>query len=208
MNRRVHTRRLFCCPKITERLTIKIYLVKVDGDAEEYLFHRLSKFINDEKKERIQRQKVEQNARNMLVGEILAKVAIKRTFGVAIEKQTFAYSKFGKPFLLYYPNIHFNTSHSGNYVACGVSDNPIGVDIQKTVLFKPDLARRVCNENELNQIKKSRDKASEFTKLWTQKEAILKQSGEGIASGKIKNCIDNQKLQSMKIEDYWLSVAF
>ncbi len=31
--------------------------------------------------------------------------------------------------------------------------------------------------------------------------------GTGIASGDIKNCLDNHDVQSERIEDYWLSVC-
>lgn len=65
----------------------------------------------------------------MLVGEILAKTAIKKTFGIDIAKQNFTYTGHGKPYLLNYPDVHFNISHSGEYVACAVADSPVGVDI-------------------------------------------------------------------------------
>lgn len=143
----------------------------------------------------------------MLIGEILAKVAIKKTFGIDIARQEFAYAEYGKPYLANFHNVHFNISHSGVYVACAVSDNPIGVDIQKIGEYNFDIAKRVCNINELKQVEKSWDKASEFTKLWTQKEAVLKMYGIGIACGEIKNCLNKHNVCSRKIEDYWLSVC-
>ena len=143
----------------------------------------------------------------MLIGEILAKTVIKKTFGIDIAKQEFAYTEYGKPYLSDYRHVHFNISHSGEYVACAVSDKPVGVDIQKIGEYNCDVAKRVCNEKELKQIENSSDKASEFTKLWTQKEAVLKMYGTGIASGDIKNCLDNHNVQSKRIEDYWISIS-
>ncbi len=188
-------------------MTPEIYLVKVNSPIDENTFQHLLGFIQAEKQERILRQKIKQNADNMLVGEILAKTVIKKTFGIDIAKQEFAYSEYGKPYLINFSDVHFNISHSGEYVACGVSDKPIGVDIQKIGEYNFDVAKRVCNEKELVQIEDSSDKASEFTKLWTQKEAVLKMYGVGIASGDIQTCLDNHNVQSERIEDYWLSVC-
>ena len=187
-------------------MTPEICLVKVNSPIDENTFQYLLKFVQTEKQERILKQKIKQNADNMLMGEILAKTVIKKTFGIDIAKKKFAYTEYGKPYLLNYPHVHFNISHSGEYVACAVSDKPVGVDIQKIGEYNCDVAKRVCNEKELEQIENSLDKASEFTKLWTQKEAVLKMYGTGIASGDIKNCLDNHNVQSQKIDEYWLSV--
>ena len=186
-------------------MTPEIYLVKVDSPIDENTFQYLLKFVQARKQERILKQKIKQNADNMLVGEILAKIIIKKTFGIDIAKQIFHYTGYGKPYLINSPNVHFNISHSGEYVACAVSNKHIGVDIQKIGEYNPDVARRVCNEQELKQIEDSSDKASEFTKFWTQKEAILKMYGIGIADFEIKNCLNNQMVKNVKFYDYWLS---
>ena len=186
-------------------MTPEICIVKANSPIDENTFQFLLKFVQTEKQDRVLKQKIKRNADNMLVGEILAKTVIKRTFGVDIAKQKFAYSEYGKPYLSNDPNVHFNVSHSGDYVVCAVFNKPIGVDIQKIGEYNSDVSKKVCNEKELLQIENSLDKASEFTKLWTQKEAVLKMYGTGIAGGDIKNCLDNHNVQSERIEDYWLS---
>ena len=188
-------------------MTPEIYLVKVNSPIDEDTFQYLLKFVPTEKQERILKQKIKQNADNMFIGEILAKTVIKKTFGIDIAKQKFAYAEQGKPYLPNYPDVHFNISHSGEYVVCGVSDKPIGVDIQKIGEYNSDVAKRACNEKELVQIENSLDKASKFTKLWTQKEAVLKMYGTGITGGNIKTCLDNHYVQSERIDDYWVSVC-
>lgn len=187
-------------------IDIEIYLVKVSSPIEENTFQYLLKFVHAEKRERILKQKLKQNEDNMLIGEILIKTVIKKTFGIDIAHQEFACTEYGKPYLPDFPDVHFNISHSGDYVVCAVSDKTIGADIQRIGEYNSDIAKRVCNEKELVQIENSLDKASEFAKLWTQKEAVLKMYGTGIASGDIKNCLDNHNVQSERIEDYWLSI--
>ena len=186
---------------------IKIYLVKISGKIEESIFRYLLGFIREDKKERILMQGTKQNADNMLIGEILTKVAIKMNFDIDIKEQKIACSKYGKPYLTDYPNAHFNISHSGNYVACAVSDKPVGTDIQKIGKYCSDTAKRVCSEEELKQISDSSDKASEFTRLWTQNEAVLIMCGTGFISDNVKNCLDNKSVQSRRVGDYWLSIS-
>ena len=188
-------------------MTPEICLVKVNSPIDENTFQYLLKYVQSEKQERVLKQKIKQNADNMLIGEILARTVIKKTFDIDIAKQKFAYTEYGKPYLLNFPDVHFNISHSGEYVACAVSDRPIGVDIQKIGEYNSDVAKRVCNVKELKQIEDSLDKASEFTKLWTQKEAVLKMHGTGIASSDIKDCLNNQDVQSERMEDYWVAIS-
>ncbi len=185
----------------------EIYISKVNSPIDEATFKSLLKFVHKNKQEHILKQRIKQNADNMLVGGILAKAVIKKTFGIDFEKQEFAYSEHGKPYLPHYPCVHFNLSHSEEYVVCGVCDKPIGVDIQKISKYNPDVAKRVCNEEEFKQIEEGSDKSSEFTMLWTQKEAVLKMHGTGISGGNLKNCLENTNVQSERIDNYWVSVS-
>lgn len=184
-----------------------IYISKVCNLIDESTFDYFLKYVQPTKREHILKQRIKQNATNMLIGEILAKVAIKKTFGIDIEKQEFACNEYGKPYLSNYPDVHFNISHSGKYVVCVVSDKPVGIDIQKISEYNPTVAKRVCTGQELKRIESSADKSSEFIKLWTQKETVIKMHGTGISSVNIKNCLKNQNVKSQKIDDYWLSIA-
>ena len=186
---------------------MEIALVRVGDNADERIFRYLLSFVQGEKRERICRQRVKQNANHMLVGEILARLMIEKRFGVAFPKQQFARLEHGKPFLLGCPNVHFSISHSSEYVVCCVSNCPVGVDIQKIGGFDPDLAHSVCCEKELKQIEDNADSASEFTRLWTRKEAVLKRSGVGLETDNIKSCLDNSIVQSQRLDNYWLSVS-
>lgn len=182
-----------------------IFYIKNDVPIQNNTFQFLLQFVQPEKQERILRQRIKQNADNMLIGDILAKTAIKKVFGVEIAKQHIEYGKYGKPYLLDYPNIHFNISHSGKYVVCAVCDVPVGIDIQKITAYNPSTAYRVCSDDELNIIEKSQNKESEFIRIWTRKEAYLKMKGSSIA--KIKANI-SENAYSYRIEIYWLSISF
>lgn len=145
------------------------------------IFRYLMQFVPEEKRKRILRQRVKQNADNMLVGAVLAKYMLLKYFQIPFSKQHISYGHYGKPYLRDYPNAQFNISHSGQFVACAISDRPIGVDIQEIVPYRRDVAKRVFDQEELFQIESSPDPSAEFTKFWTQKEAYLKMLGIGLS---------------------------
>lgn len=163
--------------------------------------------IPAEKRERILRQRNRQNADHMLVGEILARYAVKRHWGMSMTKQRFVCTKYGKPYPENISGAYFNISHSGQYVVCAVHTAPIGIDVQEITPYSFDVARRVCSEEELEQIQRSRDRDSAFIRLWTRKEAVLKRNGTGILGADIRHCLEEETVASRRMGRYWISVS-
>ncbi|MBE7049455.1 MAG: 4'-phosphopantetheinyl transferase superfamily protein [Ruminococcaceae bacterium] len=107
----------------------------------------------------------------------------------ALEKQGYDFSRLiikkkknGKPYVEN-ENVYFSLSHSGNMVLCGVSDFPIGVDIQEMTDYNPPVAKRFFKQNEQRAIsaaENSEDKKNMFFRIWTLKEAYAKMTGEGL----------------------------
>lgn len=91
-----------------------------------------------------------------------------------------AFTKGGKPWFPDHPECHFNLSHSGSYVLCGLADTPIGVDIEEVVLSKAVLAPYIMHLSELTRYRDSSDKIGLMYTLWTLKESYVKCTGEGI----------------------------
>ncbi len=186
-----------------------VCLIKNEKPIDDFTFRFLLQFASPEKQERILRQRMKQNADNMLVGAALARHMIWEAFQIPLSQQHIAYGPFGKPYLRDYPNIHFNISHSGQYVACAVADRPVGIDVQAIGAYRPDVAVRMCNEEELAGIEASDNPATGFTKLWTRKEAYLKMLGCGIAGGIRKLPVgDGTQFQTFLLPDAVLSMAY
>lgn len=93
---------------------------------------------------------------------------------------TFLYNEHGKPYLENGP--HFSISHCKEGIAVAVSEKPIGIDIESIRKADRELVTRVMNEREQALIKAQTDPLREFTRIWTQKEAIVKAQGVGITS--------------------------
>lgn len=85
--------------------------------------------------------------------------------------------EMGKPYLKE-QIVHFNVSHSGEYLAIAVSDKPVGVDIQETKSIKDGMYRKVVQQQEQMLIGEERQK--DFLRLWTLKESFVKAEGKGL----------------------------
>ena len=183
---------------------LKMYILKLEYPIKQELFDFLLEFTDSERRSDLSCRRNRQNAQTSLAGELMTKLAIKKQFGIPFKNQHFLRSEHGKPYLEGYPHIHFNISHSGNFVVCAVSDKPVGIDIQKIGEYKERVAKRICTENELSSLKSDGEK---FTCLWTQKEAVLKLKGTGFTDGDIKGCLLDANTETQKIENYYISTA-
>ena len=88
----------------------------------------------------------------------------------------------GKPYLADCA-LYFNLSHSGSYVACALSDSPVGVDLQVNTKAQDRLINRVLTEEEREWLLSCEDRDAAFTELWCRKESFLKATGEGLVGG-------------------------
>lgn len=119
--------------------------------------------------------------REAVIASTMLTNMLKRHFGISILPE-FEIGEHGKPSLKGFTDIHFNISHCSKAVCCAVSDAPIGIDIEGLGRYKETLARHCMNDEEISTILSASSPDTEFTRLWTQKEAILKLTGEGITT--------------------------
>ena len=119
-------------------------------------------------------------------------------------KPCYAYKENGKPYFTDC-DLYFNISHSGDYVACALSDHPVGMDIQKETEYKDRVARRVFSETEYELLQKSENKQKTFCCIWAKKEAAVKLTGGGI--GQLLGGETFTKAVSMELDGYSLAVC-
>lgn len=183
-----------------------VSIIHNEESIDKQTFRFLLRFSPPEKQQRILRQRIKQNADTMVIGWALARHMLWKEFHIPLESRI-AYGEFGKPYLFDYPEAHFNISHSGQYVACAVCNRPIGVDVQIITPYHPDVAMRVCSSSELAQINANSDKTEEFTKIWTMKEAYVKQIGLGFSKKLNYNSFSLQGVFSKDMGDAFLSIS-
>ena len=111
------------------------------------------------------------------------------------------YGKNGKPFLVNYPDIHFNLSHSGDYVVGAFDRQPVGVDIQEHRKIGDSMARHFLNDRELDMAAlqaDEREREKLLCRLWAVKESYIKLTGEGMKKSMKEVFAD---LENKKVED-------
>lgn len=114
------------------------------------------------------------------------------------------YNEHGKPFLPGGP--FFSISHCKEGIAVAIDDEPVGIDIEAIRQADQNLIARVMNKEE----QKGMDSRI-FTRLWTQKEAVVKAQGVGICSfEQLQRVLDSPdfRVETFEKENYIYSIAY
>lgn len=149
------------------------------ADLSEEQIMRLIDSLPEWRKEQALRYRQLQGRKECAIGYIELLRGLRQCFGIH-EMPTFAYSEHGKPYLPSHPDIHFSISHCKEAVGCFLSNRPCGLDIERIRTAKPDLVRHTMSPQESEKIFTSPFPDIVFTRLWTQKEAVLKLKGTGL----------------------------
>lgn len=120
----------------------------------------------------------------------------------------FAYSEHGKPFIPNGPC--FSISHCKEGIAVVVDDKPVGIDIEGVRRADDDLIVRTMNKAEQEQIRNAENRDRAFTRLWTQKEAVVKCEGVGICSFEQLQSVlrPEYTVETVETEKYIYSIAY
>ena len=128
--------------------------------------------------------------------------------------------KYGKAYLSNYENIHFNLSHSGKLVACAISYEEVGVDIEyNDSTIDLNIAKHYFYNSEYESIMNSQNPSDEFFKFWVLKESYMKYTGLGFNLPldkfeiiinneiKLKNDEDNLKFSLFDVDQYKMAIC-
>ena len=120
------------------------------------------------------------------------------------------YNEHGKPYI---EGPYFSISHCKEGIAVAIDDQPIGMDIEAIRHADKELIERTMNEEEIRTIANANASADRaFTRLWTQKEAIVKAQGVGIQSFEQLQGIRAQdsgfKIRTVEKDNYIYSIAY
>lgn len=99
---------------------------------------------------------------------------------LGINNMRMGQNEHGKPYLVLYPNVHFNLSHCKNGIAVVVDFAPVGIDIEYFRKSNLDLVKKTMNPFEAEWIRSSSNPVEAFTQYWTKKEAVVKLRGTGL----------------------------
>ncbi|MGE7594669.1 4'-phosphopantetheinyl transferase family protein [Peribacillus frigoritolerans] len=160
---------------------MKIIALKLPIDLNENTYEEMLNLCSRQRQWSIHKlQKIKDKYRS-LFGELLAKWCISDSLKDPFQNIQFVLDENGKPHLAG-GRIHFNISHSGDWVVVGIHNDSIGVDIEEVKDFNIyEIANSTFSSDELMYLIKS-PKANQieiFFKMWTLKESWLKCIGSG-----------------------------
>lgn len=142
--------------------------------TEEQFNYCLSK-VSEQRREKVLKYKFSTGREQSLRAYMLLQRLLKEEYGI-IEPPIFRELENGKPVIVGHEDIHFNISHCKYAVACAVSNEPVGIDVERIMeKVNDDLAKYVLSDEELKDLTPLK-----FTRLWTMKESVVKLTGRGI----------------------------
>ncbi|MDD2614630.1 MAG: 4'-phosphopantetheinyl transferase superfamily protein [Methanosarcina sp.] len=162
---------------------MKIFALNDLESMDDLVFKKLLTNISNEKQARIKKFARPDDAKRTLLADILVRSVVASELKVSNKTIEFNANKYGKPFLKGNFGLHFNVSHSENWVVCVVDDKPVGIDIEKIKPVELEIAARFFSDDEYKMLmaKSPKDRQDFFFDLWTLKESYIKAVGEGLS---------------------------
>lgn len=151
----------------------------------------------------------EMKNREDALSELTAGYLLRKYLNVFSDSQLI-YGKYGKPGLINREE-HFSISHANNVVVLAISEEEIGVDIERSDEVNWFAAKQVFPEKWMCQLKiaEKADRDRVFARQWTALEAVLKAEGTGFAIPKEEqwNILLKWQTQYMEFQDYVITCA-
>lgn len=113
-----------------------------------------------------------------IVGETMVRNHLIRHCGWKNDDILFTRNEWQKPYLVSDQPLHFNLSHSGNWVVCAWDNQEIGVDIEIRREVPMDAINMLFHPDEIKVFETQRTE-DYFTLFWTLKESYMKYRGMG-----------------------------
>lgn len=166
--------------------------------------------LSDSRKEHIDRLRRSEDKIRSLAAELLLQKLLER-FGVtgAILHR----DPTGKPYLSGC-DLYVSISHCDQIVACAVSEEPVGIDVEQIRPVDLNICRHICTDEEKSyigtdgtegQLCQDPDILLRFFTVWTAKEAYFKKRGTGITNPKSVNTL-KQPRQMQMLGGYLLQI--
>jgi 4'-phosphopantetheinyl transferase len=91
----------------------------------------LNRINQPQKQERIKKFAKSDDAKRVLLGDILIRSVVASELKVSSKIIEFNSNKYDKLFIKGNSRLYFNVSHSGDWIVCAIDDEPVGIDIEK-----------------------------------------------------------------------------
>lgn len=124
------------------------------------------------RRERLLRIKNRERWCEPLCAYALLRLAVRRQYNWTVFPEI-DFTEQGKPFFSAYPTVHFSISHTSGGVLVGLSDIPIGVDLERIKPVGQRVRRRLAAQGQTEDA---------YFRHWTLHEAAVKRNGSDSAA--------------------------
>lgn len=179
--------------------------------VQEEQYNKLFEQTSQERKTKANRFLHREDAKRCILGEALLKRCYQELFSGEKFPEIIV-SDSGKPYFKGVDKVHFNISHSGKWVVAAVSDQEVGIDVEKVCVQSDSVLKAVLTEKEYATIVNIPEQDDFFVRYWTIKESYVKLLGQGLrihpGTLEIEKIQKKCKVSSIRLdEEYWLSVC-
>lgn len=193
---------------------LKITVIKLDHD---FVFEKYLQLFSLDVQKKILSYRFRIDQLRSFTSELLKYYYLAKFLNIPFSEIKIVVTDLGKPILENeLNNIHFSISHSGDYVAIAVSDQLVGIDIEKidSNISILEIGQHIFSPSENSAIN---GELNNFFMLWTKKESLFKALGTGFINdyyNKTKLTIDLFEktpdyiiFSTLFYKDYYLSIA-
>lgn len=171
---------------------MNIYCINNNFPISKEKLSSFEEFIDSSKLARIKKYRNSKDYENALVADLLIRFAIYEASKVKYKNKPFLLNDYGKPYLPANIAVHFNVSHSGDWVVCAVDEKSIGIDVE--LMQEVDflgIAKSFFTPEEYVLIANADNgrKRELFYDIWTLKESFIKAIGKGMSIDLNSFCI-------------------
>ncbi|MFC9710715.1 4'-phosphopantetheinyl transferase family protein [Paenibacillus sp. NPDC056933] len=167
-------------------MMITIRVLQVPAELPEGYWNFFLSHVSEERREQASRFVRLADAYRSVLGEVLTRVTLSKLTGQKPGELFFTRNKYGKPALSHDPNVQFNVSHSGDWIALisgVVATADLGVDVEKIAPIDMKIAERFFSltESQFLAAEPAEMQLETFYRLWTLKESYIKAVGMGLS---------------------------
>lgn len=152
-------------------MAIELWAARLERPLTARESEAMLRMLPEERRERVLRLKQEEKRREPLCAYLILRMALWEQYRWR-QLPEIAHSSFGKPYFPDHPDVHFNISHTTGAVLVGLSDQPVGVDIEKI---------RPVSQRAMERLADVRTEQA-FFQSWVRREARAKRGGTGVGT--------------------------
>ncbi len=144
----------------------------------------LQSLLTSQETEKVMRYKHQPDRNQRIISKAVLRVLLGRYTGINAKEIHFQPDKNKKPYIenTTSGSIHFNVSHSGNYVLIAIAATSVGIDVEQlnASFTYQNVLSFGFSKPEIDFVENSANPNQSFYQLWTRKECLLKATGKGL----------------------------